>query len=269
MDYVIQFVGIIMIVAGAGNTPYRALLPAWVGPETLCGEVKNIPEHTAYIRIRKSDIDSIAAWPEQDDCENQENCKLFKIPVASDLKIDSGFSSGTFVHEHASYCLVPQLAQEMDKPNLALKSDAVAFTIAVLELPGGDLTARQHANESVISSLLVPAPPGAKVQSITITATSRQDSATRKLVVKSGSTVTIVNATTEMAKKSLDAKDPHIHATAPHYLLFNKLLSKDSDICDAPPRDRPCPASVTQATHGPGTVGDFICSNTGCCKPKP
>lgn len=268
MDYTIIFVGIIMIAGAPEGSPYRALLPESTGNLTFCAGNVTVPRHEAYIRVSKKAVDNDKTktdWPEGDriDCERGVGCELFRITAPSDITIASGFDPGIAIRELPRYCLLPKIDEI---PRLMdVNSVNEEATIASLQLPGGDLYAKQLNNGAIYPFLDVKAPRGAKGGPLTITATERGGSrATRSVVVKEGTTIRIVNATPEMAKKKLSAVDPHADDDRQvHYVLLSKLLPGGLEVCRRPAANRHdrCPG----VPFDPTVTGAIGCSGSGCC----
>ncbi len=271
MDYIIKFVGIIMIVSAMQpGDQYRALLPLTGQTNISCANLTlgtnvKAPKHEAYVRVSTDDLLPATQWPAGDVVEcvpASQKCRLFRIANPSDLKIESGIDSGNEVHESASYCLVPQLRKEFPSAaNVASVNENA--TIARLVMPGGDLTAEVVKSGAIYSSLHVPARPGTVLQPIVVLAIERATKAVRSVVVKAGSTIMLVNATADMAVAPLDATDADAgHPEHAHFTVYNKLLSNGVEVCKNPAMPRPCNADFSG-----GVTGEIGCSNTGCCKP--
>jgi hypothetical protein len=265
MDYLIIFVGIIMIAGAPKGMPFRALLPSSTGNMTFCNAHVTVPPHEAYLRVEKTRVlPDDTHWPEDPiPCDPPQTCELFRISTASDLSINSVFDPGIKVRRLPTYCLLPQLEEFPSTRDVTEVSDA--DTIAVMPLPGGEIFAKQLNNGAIYPFLRVHAPQGAQASPITITATERGSRTTHTLVLKPGTTIALVNATKELAKKKLSAVDPHAGEDAHvHFVLLSKLLPNGVEICRRPPtnRDVRCPG----IKFDPGVTGDVGCSGGGCCE---
>jgi hypothetical protein len=270
MDYIIKFVGIVMIVSAMGpGDRYRALLPLSDVHNYSCKDANgnpayDTPKHEAYIRIAKTEIANQLQWSDPKNLTCADNsCMLFHIENSSDLVFYSGFDPGTEVRESPSYCLVPQLRREFPAASQVTTLNEAA-TIASLTLPGGDLTAERIAsNGAIYSSLHVRAHDGAdRTKPIVIMAIERTTHTVRVVVANPGATVMVVNATPDVAVLALDAGDPDPHPDPHnHFMLYNKLLNK-AENCKKFDGQRPC-----DSVAWVGTTGSVGCSNSGCCPP--
>jgi hypothetical protein len=296
MDFVIRFIGIVMIVSAVSSTVLKkdiALVPMSGASNSFCSGIATVVQHEAFIRVNTGQIVDDKDWPGGQACDASQGCTLYSIPVASDLSIAPGFTpAGTGITEDTTYCLIPQMRHELRKlghqyDNLDLTGNPIAATLASLDLPPGKITAFQFPHTAMATSVLwVTAPGGSQVTPITITADARDHSVTRKLVVRAGSNIAIVNLPHGQA--GLDFGMKHGSPEPPmkgHMFLYNNLVSQEFCTPIAEIRDT-CPSSVVQihpdsltqaerraakrrAAHGggPGEGTDSLCSNTGCCRP--
>ncbi len=265
MDYIIEFIGIILLVIG-GTTPNvnvdTAFLPV-TARRTFCASSarpKQVDLHTAFIRIANSSIvPDQTNWPDKEMCEASQQCTLFPITVASELTIDSGFQPAVASARGGTFCLVPRLGEIAANPRLVDHPEDISIS---LKLPGGALEAGKLRNRAVFTSLRVPAPPNAPRPNITIRATPRpgQPGDPKTLVVRAGTRIQLLNLPRAHAGMELDHNDPPAPDNA-HYYLFNALLPADR-LCSLPAEVRP---NCTNPGSGPGVEGDPSCSNNGCC----
>lgn len=287
MGYVVRFVGILLLVNASTThkvSTNKALLPMWVATDTFCvGKPApgisdaTVPEHAAFIRVPKgSVIEKLTKWPagERSDCDaahpgttTPQNCLLFRIPVASHLTVDAGFTPPAMLGNDGSFCLIGQLAADFktEAPGLDLIDDPVSATILDFDLPGGTMTAKQLTNTMTVPSIAVPAPKGSKPHPIAINAKPRDNSAARTLVVKAGTEITVVHLPPEEAGDSFSAKHQlHGGVKHAHFFLLNKLLPKNKELCTLPPKIH-FECQQPQIPGQPGTGTDTICSPGGCC----
>ena len=265
MDYIIEFIGIILLVIG-GTTPNvnvdTAFLPV-TARRTFCASsvVQQLDLHTAFIRIANSSIvPDQTNWPDKEMCEASQQFTLFPITVASELTIDSGFQPAVASARGGTFCLVPRLGEIAANPRLVDHPEDISIS---LKLPGGALEAGKLRNRAVFTSLRVPAPPNAPRPNITIRATPAPRPARRSKDASGAGWhphPTIEPAARPDAGMELDHNDPPAPDNA-HYYLFNALLPADR-LCSLPAEVRP---NCTNPGSGPGVEGDPSCSNNGCC----
>lgn len=259
MDFIIKFVGIILIVGSTNqNVPYRALVPMSSGGERFCaGQAEHgVPKHTTYIRVDTTSIvRSKTTWRFEDRVPCTPDCTLFPITKASTVKIEGGFATGSAMHEHASYCLVPDVKAEMQPAIIGPRENSAIVT---MDLPGGDLTAEQLSNGSYVADLHVAAPPEAAESPAEIKITIADADQTRVIILNPGSTITLLNATETLAVQELTARDPHAKEHA-HFVLFNNVVQSPSPVCEMFGLDRiRCGSHIRR--YGAGVVGDEVCS---------
>lgn len=266
MEFIIYFVGLIMIVQGediggqAGT--YHALIPEWNQNQTVCG--MEVPRHAAYIRVRNRDIVSETGWPasEKTACADPTlKCSLYEIAAASTLSVHPGFTPVSGVKmDPANFCALPQLeatAALGKKPKVDAGSKA--RTIADMAIPGGTLGtwAFQATPDSMIYTTWTVTPPGAPTNSqITLKASARNSSTVRTLVLKAKSPIFVINIPPVFAGVALNTPNPTMDH---HHVLYETILQSGSGDCNLPK-----PTCLPRVR--PGTTLNLGCSNTGCCR---
>ena len=267
MDYVIQLIGVLLIVNG-GSTPGVQRTMALVPPaptHAFCSNTISVAPHTLFLRVPAASVDARATqWPagsEQRPCDPGQNCTLFKISDASDIAIDSGFEPiGSGNPAGATFCQVPRLG-ELKGPNIQLVRNPISAAFASVALPAGTLESLRLRNGVIGTVVKVKAPANAPSKAIRITATPRNGKAKRVLVVAAGTTIDVMNMEDADAGADLNASRP-MASHDNHFFLVNGLLAPKDEICEAPRQVRPNCANQPIATG----VGLYInCSNTGCC----
>jgi len=266
MDYIIQLIGIILVFHPFGSAgPATALIPTSTKLDFCASShpPKVVTErHRAFFRIQTTRIANKSGWPpaEITDCIPSEHCKLFEIPVASDITIDSGFPTAANNKEGTTFCLVPRL--EEVKPGVRLMPSARTSSLITWDLPGGTLEAHDLGTGAIATQLRVVAPPGTPLNDITITATPRGGGSPRVLMVAAGTEVNLVSMPATDAGTDLAAVH-HVPEVNAHFYLYNNLLNPADELCSTPiPSRTTCDA--VQVAH-PGVNHDAFCSNTGCC----
>jgi hypothetical protein len=273
MDFVIRLVGIVMIVTTGTTTVLHrdiAMLPISDASNSFCSGNVTVVQHEAFVRINSGQVVDDRAWPEHESCDPGQGCTLYRIPVASDLSVDPGFAPvGNGIRRDTTFCLVPDIHRELMKSGhqyaaLDLRNDPISATIAALELPPGIIKAYSWPPTGMVASVLwVTAPSGAKAVQIVITADARDHSATRRLVVKAGSNITLTNLPAGRPGMDLAQRGGPIAQSG--MFLYNRLISKE--FCSPLVDTGVCPRSVPRVRGfaRPGEGTDSTDSNRACC----
>lgn len=285
MDYAINFIGIILIVT-AGTSPgvdqTTAFVPISVEDHTFCkgtvfGEVR-VEKHEVFLRVNKLQIvretdrpkpPVSTDWPQAEvaRCEGVEDCMLFKIAEPSELTIDS--SQPGPVEMTSTYCELPRLGDA--RANVQLIADPRSKSMVAFILPAGELHTVLSRERAASSVLHVAVPPNQGSKNIVFRASPRGGGKPRTLVVKPGSTITLLNVPSAHAVMDLNHEFPQPSRHSKHFFLFNELLPSDRQICSLPPNPRkPClqrlpPNCPLHVDNCAAFDGDPACSNNGCC----
>jgi len=274
MDYIIQLIGVILIVTG-GSTPGvdvdTAFIPISVEGRKFCeaqGVTKVVEKHEAYIRVKTDRINRKGTdWPEEESCGGLR-CTLFRIPEPSELTVNAGFDSGR-TQRGLTFCQLPRLADR--RVNVRLIDDPRSRSIVSFALPGGTLEAPMLRGGSTFTRLHVRAPIGSsRDEMIQISARGRSGTI-RTLVLAPGTEISILNLPEHHARMNFHKMNSIQDVNERHFYLVNELLPPEHQICNPTPPLRRLRCSARQrgcepdGCLPPSPDGDPACSNTGCC----
>jgi hypothetical protein len=268
MDIFIRFIGLMLIVQMNGTGPYHAIIPKWVENETFCDGQYKIMPHAAYIRVQNEvgQVKDDTKWTKDSDCDAILHCRLYKIPVDSTLAVDGGFTPTKPTNPPDLPCFVPHLKNEKLVTSDALHADVFkGLSIVDFEIPPGELSAGQFtANDMIFVEARLQAPPGTKNHDITVTATPRDGSAARVLVVAPGTIIDLIDSPVDYAAKDystvISAK-----AMEGHFYFLRKLLADPGTVCKPVPGLPPAGCMPNKRDHkgGPATTLNLQCGPGG------
>jgi hypothetical protein len=251
MDFIIRFIGIVLIVTGK-TTPHvdanTAFLPKWRPALTFCGgDIHDIPKHQAFIRVASNAVSSTKNWTGKK-CStvspgSTQNCTVFFIEKTSAITIEPGYTPSGPSTPGTTFGKLPRLGAA--DPTIELESDPYKASSAWLELPGGKIETMKFGNGMIASEVQVKAPGGTASLPITIQAIPRGGGKTRTIVVNAGTEISIGLLPPGHAGMDFNAVNPS-PGNHTHFFLVNTLLPPGHQFCDPPDLDP-------------------LCSNQGCC----